>query len=573
MSLLGGGSECSTGANPLAHFNKHAQEDTSLQQSLRNQPGQQRRMMLREENQMSMSEKQHMESFMRNDQTGAFSFQPMANELSNIHRHTPLANQNIQRGNQFNPQEFQQLNMRAESAGPGWTSEFSQSVSHSPAQLPSQQQQPSMMRSSLNRPLMGGMSSGFMMGRSAMSHAPGVHANQADAGRVVEVESMQQWEDTFKEYEAGLQGREDEPIEVNANIMDGAFEQVWDNIQETYADTELTNDEYQAAWEKDFEQYAISRMNYGKYAFEEQNQFANDPDAYEIGLKLMESGAKLSEAALAFEAAVQQNPDHVNAWLKLGEVQTQNEKESAGISALEKCLQLSPENLPALMTLAISYVNDGYDNAAYATLERWIQTKYPQIAQQARVENPDIEADDRVALNKRITQLFIKAAQLSPDVANMDPDVQTGLGVLFYSIEEFDKTMDCFRAAIGVRPDDALSWNRLGASLANSNRPEEAIEAYSRALQLNPNFVRARYNLGVSYINMGMYDDAIEHLLTGLSMHKVDGLEEIPDGMVSNQSTSLLETLKRALLAMDRRDLIDKVKPGMDADSFRKFLF
>ena len=60
-----------------------------------------------------------------------------------------------------------------------------------------------------------------------------------------------------------------------------------------------------------------------------------DQDPYEIGLQLMENGAKLSEAALAFEAAIQRDENHVDAWLKLGEVQTQNEKEIAGISALE----------------------------------------------------------------------------------------------------------------------------------------------------------------------------------------------------------------------------------------------
>ena len=52
-----------------------------------------------------------------------------------------------------------------------------------------------------------------------------------------------------------------------------------------------------------------------------------DQDPYEIGLQLMENGAKLSEAALAFEAAIQRDENHVDAWLKLGEVQTQNEKD------------------------------------------------------------------------------------------------------------------------------------------------------------------------------------------------------------------------------------------------------
>lgn len=45
---------------------------------------------------------------------------------------------------------------------------------------------------------------------------------------------------------------------------------------------------------------------------------------------------------------------------------------------------------------------------------------------------------------------------------------------------------------------DFLLWNRLGATLANGGLPEEAIDAYRKALDLRPTFTRATYNLGVS---------------------------------------------------------------------------
>ncbi|KAI0462182.1 Peroxisomal membrane signal receptor PTS1 [Komagataella kurtzmanii] len=572
MSLIGGGSDCAAGSNPLAQFTKHTQHDTSLQQSMRNgefQQGNQR--MMRNESTMSPMERQQMDQFMQQQNNPAFNFQPMQHEL-NVMQQNMNAPQQVA-NNSWN-QEFRMKDpMVANSPSAqvqtpvqstNWAQDFQQAgpeVQHHAQQ----HQHPILSVPGVRAGIYGG---GRLMGGSMMNRAAQMQQQNPAQAQTSE-QSQTQWEDQFKDIESMLNSKTQEP--KTKQQEQNTFEQVWDDIQVSYADVELTNDQFQAQWEKDFAQYAEGRLNYGEYKYEEKNQFRNDPDAYEIGMRLMESGAKLSEAGLAFEAAVQQDPKHVDAWLKLGEVQTQNEKESDGIAALEKCLELDPTNLAALMTLAISYINDGYDNAAYATLERWIETKYPDIASRARSSNPDLDGGDRIEQNKRVTELFMKAAQLSPDVASMDADVQTGLGVLFYSMEEFDKTIDCFKAAIEVEPDKALNWNRLGAALANYNKPEEAVEAYSRALQLNPNFVRARYNLGVSFINMGRYKEAVEHLLTGISLHEVEGIDA--SEMSSNQglqNNALVETLKRAFLGMNRRDLVDKVYPGMGLAQFRK---
>lgn len=45
---------------------------------------------------------------------------------------------------------------------------------------------------------------------------------------------------------------------------------------------------------------------------------------------------------------------------------------------------------------------------------------------------------------------------------------------------------------------DYLLWNRLGSCLSNGNKPEEALGAYRRALNLRPTYTRAIYNVGVA---------------------------------------------------------------------------
>ncbi|KAI9364495.1 hypothetical protein DFJ73DRAFT_809693 [Zopfochytrium polystomum] len=315
-----------------------------------------------------------------------------------------------------------------------------------------------------------------------------------------------------------------------------------------------------------------------EYRFESDNPNLSHPDPLAEGLRLLNEGGSLSQAAMAFEAAVQRNPDDSTAWMYLGQVQAENEKEGPAIAALQRSVQVNPDNLQALMSLAISYTNEGQELHAHASLQRWLRTKYPSIAEAyPSAENTTFMSP--FEMHEQATQQFIAAVKAGPASAitregttpeGLDADLQVGLGVLFYMKNEYDKAIDCFHTALTLRPTDYLLWNRLGATLANSGKSEEAIDAYYKALELKPTFVRCRYNLGVSCINIGCYKEAAEHLLGALSMHVV-----APNGSGSgtapaNVSENLWETLRRTFLHMDRKDLADLTYQDRDLDRFRK---
>lgn len=510
----------------------------------------------------------------------------------------------------FSPAEFakfQQMNPTARTASPTVSSP------------------PSMM--GYQRPMYGmGMGMGMGMGGMGMGmmHQPyapqnfqqPVQDSGKGKGRMVELDDKD-WEAQFAELEKSDQDALDEEankrIEAELNEMDrsvdvtdfGDFESIWRGIQaETEHARQLANEENFVdgmhmgdldQWEgfDGLNTHSVRDPPMGDYLFEQDNLFKDITNPFEEGIKIMEEGGNLSLAALAFEAAVQKDPQHIAAWVKLGESQAQNEKETPAIRALEQALKLDPSNLEALMGLAVSYTNEGYESTAYRTLERWLAMKYPTLIKEPLSSDAEMGFTDRHLLHEKVTNLFIEAAQLSPSGEQMDPDVQVGLGVLFYGVEEYDKAVDCFGAALASTESGTtnsssqlhLLWNRLGATLANSGRSEEAIDAYSRALSLRPNFVRARYNLGVSCINIGCFTEAAQHLLGALAMHKVvekegkerarevvgDGVSESQlDNMIhQNQSTNLYDTLRRVFGQMGRRDLADMVGPGLDVERFR----
>lgn len=529
-------------------------------------------------------------------------------------------------GTHFSPEEFARFHQMNGTASSSRSSPMQSGAS---SQLP--QQRPMMGTGMMN------MNMGYGMGGHMYQQQPMYHnyngmeqqqqqpqTDYKGKGKLVELDDTK-WEEQFAQMELQDQTdtAQDEAKTAEGELDDldkaiqsetnefGDFESIWKGIQaETAAARSMVNedqffDQFDTEWSNDLMPDFQGMSDWGRfgdpavenYLFEEENFFRDEQNSFDEGVRIMKEGGNLSLAALAFEAAVQQKPDHVEAWVYLGSAQAQNEKETAAIRALEQAMKLDPNNLAALMGLAVSYTNEGYDSTAYRTLERWLSVKYPQILNPKDLHPPaEMGFTDRQQLHDKVTQLFIKAAQLSPDGVQMDPDVQVGLGVLFYGAEEYEKAVDCFQSALhsselgstNQREQVHLLWNRLGATLANSGRSEEAIAAYEQALSLSPNFVRARYNLGVSCININCHQEAACHFLAALEMHKAieksgrskareilgqgagAQVDETLDRMsAQNRSTTLYDTLRRVFTQMGRRDLAEKTVAGVDPDIFR----
>ncbi|KAI9872670.1 MAG: Peroxisomal membrane signal receptor PTS1 [Pleopsidium flavum] len=646
MSFLGG-AECSTAGNPLTQFTKHVQDDKSLQRDRlvgRGSEGIQEGM--RSQGIVGGQDSMMDDFLQQNGQiphapVQPFAMEQMRRELEN-YQTAPQRSGSPGWAAEFDPSE--QARMEAAFQAPkhggfapsGFTPQefqrFQQLERNGTQRTASPIPSTHSTMNGYQRPM--GMGYGMNMGMGGMgmmgsSYSPMSMQRPIDPmtenkgkGRMVELDERN-WEEQFAEIDAvgqqELDAEANAAMEAELNHMDrsvfsetnefGDFESIWRGIEaEMKTARQMVDDDHLGLSEGmhmgDFDQWdGFDGLNthggfrdpqLGDYLFEEDNVFRELGDPFGEGLRIMEEGGNLSLAALAFEAAVAKNPQHIEAWTMLGSAQAQNEKESPAIRALEQALKLDPSNLDALMGLAVSYTNEGYDSTAYRTLERWLATKYPQIIDKSALSSEaDVGFTDRHQLHEKVTNLFIQAAQLSPDGEHMDPDVQVGLGVLFYGDEEYAKAVDCFESALAStesgtsnqRQQVHLLWNRLGATLANSGRSEEAIAAYEKALTLNPNFVRARYNLGVSCINIGCYEEAAQHLLGALAMHKVveregrerarevvgEGVDdaELERMMHQNQSTNLYDTLRRVFSQMGRRDLSEAVVAGMDVDIFR----
>ena len=117
-----------------------------------------------------------------------------------------------------------------------------------------------------------------------------------------------------------------------------------------------------------------------------------------------------------------------------------------------------------------------------------------------------------------------RAFDLEPD----DVSAAINLGGAYVMAGKQRLAVPILEKARNMEPDNAMIWVNLGA--AYLDRPphmtregeEKAIQAFERALELNPGATSVSYNLGLIYKDRGQFEKALEHFHSAVSADPAD---------------------------------------------------
>jgi tetratricopeptide (TPR) repeat protein len=199
-----------------------------------------------------------------------------------------------------------------------------------------------------------------------------------------------------------------------------------------------------------------------------------------------------------FERAVELDANYPEAWYQAGFSYGLLGRHQDSLKASKQAARLRPDWSEAWVNIgASSYALGQYKDAvdAYKTalrLEDTADTQYSLGLSLNRLNR----TDEEILAYKR-------AIVIKPDHAN----ALEKLGAAYFKQKRWAESAAAYDQLKTYRPD-AKTYNSLGESLFELNKPDESLQAFNSALGYDPEFDKARFNLGRTYLKLGNADMA-----------------------------------------------------------------
>ena len=190
----------------------------------------------------------------------------------------------------------------------------------------------------------------------------------------------------------------------------------------------------------------------------------------------MEDSTKFVAALDTFKVAIAMQPDSANTYYVASLCSYARRDYNGAKTLLESCLAKDPKSAEAARLLG---------NVHYQMAASYIEQKNDAAA----------NAEYLNAMSA-----FEKAYAAEPDsTINI-----TNLIDAYDRTKNSEKALALTSGAVQKNPDNKFFRYAYGVFLLKQDKFEPAIEQFSKAIELDPNYADARYNLGVSYLNWGV---------------------------------------------------------------------
>ena len=230
----------------------------------------------------------------------------------------------------------------------------------------------------------------------------------------------------------------------------------------------------------------------------QKNKRSSAESLYSQGLAQL-SRDDYARALPYFEKATETDANYAEAWYQAGYCYGVLGRHAEALKASRQAAKLRPEWSATYVNIgASSFALGQYKDAAdaYKQAARLDDSNADTLYSLGLTFNKMNRADDEIVWYQR-------AIVLKPDHVNAIEH----LGLALFKQRRFKDSAVAFEQLKTYKPD-AKTYNYLGESYFENGKTDESVESFNSALGANPDFDKARYNLGRAYIKLGNRDMA-----------------------------------------------------------------
>jgi tetratricopeptide (TPR) repeat protein len=216
--------------------------------------------------------------------------------------------------------------------------------------------------------------------------------------------------------------------------------------------------------------------------------------------RTLEDAGRFSEAIIAQERAVNLELGNAKGWLSFGITLDQAGKPEKAINALRRATELDPRLTSAWKAIAITA----------GTLKQ-TETALRALRQVTALEPDNAESWYILGFNLSKARLYDAAIEALSKSLELNPRLTKARRVLV-GIKRFQyRTITLVEAKklTETHPEDPTAWCRLGIVSQKSRMYGQAVEALTKAIELDSTLLEAWMNLSITYNRLGQYEAAV----------------------------------------------------------------
>jgi len=262
-------------------------------------------------------------------------------------------------------------------------------------------------------------------------------------------------------------------------------------------------------------------------------------------IRLYIADKSYSDALVELETMLVQDPDDLDAQLRIGLIYGELKDYPKAITQLSRILSARPAELRVRDYLGLMYEELKDYNHALAAYEENLKLQpayidghmhlgflqyrlkhYPEaighFSEAVKLNPRQSDAHLLLGLTYLQTEQYAKASQIFEDGIRYNPgnpDLHFNLGTAYDKLNRFDELVKAMETALRLDPQHADALNYLGYTYTERGiKVEEALSLIKRAVSLKPNNGYYVDSLGWAFFKLGQLDSALVEMKRAVSL-------------------------------------------------------